>query len=78
MTIFDKVLESGIEFEHHESDLYIPVNDKTAILIREYEFTKNVTTFQCRISGDIWYDIPFAYNKYTEFLFIKRKQQGEL
>ncbi len=59
--IFHAVLSSGTPYASHETDLYIPVNEKTRKLIEDYEFKSNVTTFTNQVEGGIWYDIPFAY-----------------
>lgn len=61
LTLFEKVVNRGIEWDNHCSDLYIPVNDKTRELINDYEFKCNVTTFKSAIDGSEWYDIPFSY-----------------
>lgn len=61
LTLFEKVVNMGIEWDHHCSDLYLPVNDKTRELIDDYEFKCNVTSFKSAIDGTQWYDIPFSY-----------------
>jgi hypothetical protein len=64
--IYGKVIELGIEHYHHESDLYIPVNDQTKKLIGDYEYTMLITTFKDRVSGKLCYDIPCAYTPWWE------------
>src|SRR5262249_47666079 len=59
--IYAQVLAAGIEHDHHETDLYTPVNDETKKLIDAYHFRGNVTTFTSQIDGKPWYDIPFAF-----------------
>ena len=66
MNIFEQVKAAGIEYDNHESDLYIPVNDATAALIAQYEFKANVRVFTCNITKKIWYDIPFAYTPFWD------------
>jgi len=63
-SIYDKVIEAGIEHDNHCSDLYIPANDETRKLLDEYEYKCNVTTFTSNIDGKRWFDIPFAYEPY--------------
>ena len=56
--------ELGIEFDNHESDLYIPANEVTTKLIDAYDFKQNVTKFRNESNGKQWYDIPFAYDTF--------------
>lgn len=49
------------EIDHHESDLYLKVNENSKKLIEEYDFKENVTTFIDEIDDELWYDIPFAW-----------------
>jgi len=59
--IYDQVVALGVEIDHHESDLYIPVTPETQALIRSYPHRKNVKRFRSNIDGKTWFDIPFAY-----------------
>lgn len=59
--LYEQVKAAGIPFDHHETDLYLPVNEETKALIVAYRFRENVTTFTSQIDGKQWYDIPFAY-----------------
>jgi len=67
-TIFEQVIEAGIPFNNHCSDLYIPVTTDTAKLLRkcakENNYTSMITQFTSNIDGKLWYDIPFAYDPY--------------
>jgi len=61
--IFKEILNRDTVYDTHETDLYIPVTDKTTELIDNYEFKNNVTKFSS--SGFLnsqWYDIPFAFD----------------
>ena len=46
MDIYAEVKKLGVEIDHHESDLYIPVTPETTKLVEQYEFKCNVTTFR--------------------------------
>ena len=59
--IYDKMVAAGVQIANHESDLYVPVNDTTRAIIKEYRFRSNVTVFISNIEKTPWYDIPFAY-----------------
>jgi len=63
---YEAVKAKGVEIDHHESDLYIPVNDTTRALVKEYDCTGNVTTFVSNVDGKLWYDIPFAYQPFWD------------
>ena len=63
---YEKVIELGIEHDHHESDLRVPMNAQTKMLVNHYEYGMLVTTFKSQPDGSIWYDIPFAYTPFWE------------
>lgn len=60
-SLWEMVQAAGIEFDHHETDLYLPVNAETQKLIDGYRFKCNVTMFTSQIDKKRWFDIPFAY-----------------
>ncbi len=61
-SIYEQVVEAGIEYTNHESDLYVPINEQTKKLVDEYIFKNSVTTFVDQVTGKPSYDIPFAYD----------------
>jgi hypothetical protein len=63
---WDKVQEYRLPVDSHESDLYIPVNEKSKALVAAYTHKENVTTFYNKKDGKTWYDIPFAYAPFWE------------
>jgi hypothetical protein len=66
MNLYEQCQAAGIETDHHESDLYIPVTEATMALIKAYEFKTNVTTFISQIDKKLWYDVPFGYMPFWE------------
>jgi hypothetical protein len=64
--LFEQVKSAGIEYDHHESDLYIPVTQRTLAMLEQYEFKSGVTAFTSQIDGKVWYDVPFAYEPFWE------------
>jgi hypothetical protein len=64
--IFEQVKALGIEYDSHESDLYIPVTEQTQALMATYSHRKNVLTFTSKVDGKLWYDIPFAFAPWWE------------
>lgn len=61
--LFETVLKNDILFDHHETDLYIVVNEQTKKLIDKYEFKNRVTTFESRYYKNKWFNIPFAFDR---------------
>ncbi len=62
ITFFDKVRELGIKYDHHATDLYIPVNSVTRELLKEYGIKASM--FKSNLDedkGSLWYDVPFRY-----------------
>lgn len=66
MDIYGQAKALGVEIDHHESDLYLPVTPETRELIAKYKFKSNVTTFVSQIDKTLWYDVPFAYLPFWE------------
>ena len=67
--LFDEIVQEGIGFDNHYSDLYIPVTTVTRrILIRrEIIGSKGVSTFRSNLpedNGADWYDVSFAFSPY--------------
>jgi hypothetical protein len=62
--IYEQMKSAGVELANHESDLYVPVNAQTRAIVEQYEFKATVKTFTNRITGTLWFDIPFAYTPF--------------
>ena len=63
--LFAEVVARRINYDHHESDLYIPVTEETTALIERYEFKNAVKTFRAETKGKhLWYEIPFAFTSF--------------
>jgi len=66
-TIYQEVIERGIEHCNHNSDLYIPVTEETKELVQKYKLSGIMaSTFYTQDDKTLWYDIPFAYMPYWE------------
>lgn len=65
---YARALALGVEMQHHEGDLYLPVTADTAELVRCYRFAEAVTQFRQSVGGteSRWYSIPFGYYPYFE------------
>lgn len=61
MSIYEQMKATGVEIDHHETDLYVPVTETTKAIVKDYEHKSIVTCFPSQIDGSLWYDIPFAY-----------------
>jgi len=50
-------------FDNHKTDLYIMFSESVNNWLKDnYEYYNNITRFISRIDGNIWLEIPFAYN----------------
>jgi hypothetical protein len=65
-SIYQKAIALEIPTDQHESDLYMPVNNLSRRLVKEYEHRQNVTTFKSQIDGQLWYEVPFAYDPWWD------------
>lgn len=72
LSLFGHVCDREIPYEHHETDLYIPITEKSTKLLNEYVFLGKplakhstiVHTFKSDIEdkeNPYWYEIFFAY-----------------
>jgi hypothetical protein len=69
LTIYDLIKISGIEFDNHCSDLQFPVTEQTTAIVEQFypnRPTVMVETFRNCITGERWYEIPFAYSPFWE------------
>jgi hypothetical protein len=64
MSIYDEMKRHGVEIDNHESDLYVPVNKVTELIVGAYPFKCNVKKFKSNVDGKMWYDIPFAFEPF--------------
>jgi hypothetical protein len=62
-----RLIDAGIEIDHHATDLYFPVTEESSRILREYRsesaVVHMVTTFKSNIDGMLWYDVPFMFEK---------------
>ena len=72
-TLFQKIVLAGIEFDHHESDLYLKDCPETREILEEFPLNKkNATAFRSEVEPhDMYLDVPFAYEPW----WIKRRMQ---
>lgn len=47
--------------DHHESDLYLKVNDVSRVIVGALDNTALLSTFTSWIDGARWYELPFCY-----------------
>lgn len=51
------------DIDHHESDLYLRVNEISRGIVARMESKSLVSTFIDNIEGKLWYDLPFLYHE---------------
>jgi len=61
-SLFDDIVNAGIPYDNHYSDLYIPVTPKTTALLKKHGVF--ATTFTNQVEGGLWYDCFAAYIPY--------------
>ncbi len=54
--------------EHHESDLYLLVNDVSRVIVGALDNRAFLSTFTSWIDGTKWYELPFCYVPFWERL----------
>lgn len=59
--------DNGIEINSHYSDLYVPVSEAVRAICDAYGKTGALrSAFRDNITGQLCYDIPFAYQPYWD------------
>jgi len=63
--LFKQVLEMGLNYDHHASDLYIEDTPKAVELLKRYAYWASLERF---LDSDkvAWWDVPFAYDRTIE------------
>ena len=66
MSIYKDMRAAGVKTDNHESDMYAIVNDASRAIVGEYEYMGQVTQFRSEVDGEMWFDIPFAFDPFWE------------
>ena len=66
MSIYTELKAINAPIDNHYSDLYVRITNETSKIIEKYGFKNNVTRFRSNLTGQMWYDIPFAFDPYWE------------
>lgn len=67
-TLYEALRDAGVPLDHHESDLYAKVTDASRAIIGTYIKSAPLisSTFRSRLDGELWFEIPFAYQPWWE------------
>ena len=61
-----RILAEGMpeqHISHWYSDLYVKATPYSKEIVNQYEYKRFITTFRDQIDNELWFEIPFAYNK---------------
>ena len=61
-----RILAEGMpkqQIEHWYSDLYVKVTPFSKEIVSKYTYKNQVKTFIDQIDHELWFDIPFCYDK---------------
>ena len=64
MSIYEELLKIDAKMGHWKSDLYVKSAPEVDELISNYDFKYKINMFTSNIDGQLWYDIPFAYDPF--------------
>lgn len=69
-TLYESLIQAGIEIDHHESDLYFPASSISRDLVircmAEGELKTPPEPFTSQLDGTPWLCAPFQYLPYWE------------
>lgn len=57
--------------DHHESDLYLRIDDVSRVIVGALDNSALLSTFTCWYDGSKWYELPFCYDPFWTALFHK-------
>jgi hypothetical protein len=67
MSLYEDLINAGIETANHSSDLYFPVTPETTEILDRHPLEKKIAKqFRNNQDGKQWYDVPFAFLPYWE------------
>lgn len=69
MTLYQQLVEAGVEISNHYSDMYVKATPESTSIINKFRSDGNLFSsvrFKNNIDGTMWYDIPFLYDPYWE------------
>ena len=73
-TVHQQIKEAGVEYVGYYSDLYVQATQTASEIIRDYEYKENVKVFRNALTGQSWFDIPFANDDYYKNLEARKKR----
>jgi len=62
MSIYQELKAAGVPLDSHESDLYAKVTPESRTILSRYKHKGNLSTFLNQVEGNLWYEIPFAFD----------------
>ena len=66
-SLYEEIKKAGIPIGNHCSDLYFKRTPESLEILTKHDLQKkNATYFTNQINGEIWVDVPFAYDPYWE------------
>jgi hypothetical protein len=60
MTLYEALVQAGVELDNHESDLYCEVTETSRRLVQSYSV--HAQMFMNQVDRSLWYVIPFMYD----------------
>jgi hypothetical protein len=64
-TLYQALTEAGIQCRNWQSDLYVPVTEKSRAILVEYP-KQSKTVFKSNVTGELMFDCPFAFDPFWE------------
>ena len=64
MSIYTELRDAGVHLNYHQSDLYAKDCPEARTILRQYGSRRNVSAFHSEQDGELWYDIPFAFDPF--------------
>ena len=64
MTVYEQMIEANIPTDHRESDLYVKATPEARAILTASG--RSFSPFINHVEGEIWYDVPFAYDPFWD------------
>jgi hypothetical protein len=65
MTLYEALMEAGVECTNYESDLYFPITETSKKVLKEFP-NVYLTTFRHNVTKEPMYEAPLAFDPYWQ------------
>ena len=69
-SLYQRLVEAGVEVSNWQSDLYFPMTDQTEAIVKQARedgaYAGRPQPFMNAVTKTLWYDAPFQFDPFWE------------